>query len=286
MQSRLPSGLPDFEPAVVAFERDGRLRGWSRLYTESSDNSTPDQYVDHLALSEDGLLTVIARAHGNNTTNLWDGDAVAATGAARSFHTRFTGTEGNIHISWIGRLDAATLQLQAATWLAEYPDGMAGTGTAYADPNLDGWPDHDAAWPDLNTTRSSALAVDAEGRVSVAAVGRRTITTSGAFQKMLKPEAGHSSWNSFVRTYTPSLDAALYSSVLTGTWDPVTQAGGDNVELLGIVPTEDGLLAVGRAKLDDDGLPRGNPMPTAAVPSWGATSPTGSDGVIAHLLRE
>lgn len=69
MQSTLPDGNPDFEPAVIAFAPDGSLLWWSRLYTESASNSSPDQFVDGLAY-RDGALYVLARAHGNNTFNL------------------------------------------------------------------------------------------------------------------------------------------------------------------------------------------------------------------------
>lgn len=275
-QSTLPDGNPDFEPAVLAFAADGTLLWWSRLYTENNENSSPDQFVDALTVSH-GQLYVVARAHGNNTTNLWDGNHVAATGASRSFQTRFTGSEGNIHISWIGRFEAATGTLMAATWLAEYPDGMAGTGAAYVDPNLDGWPDHDSAWADLNTTRVSDLAVDTEGRVWVSAIGRRSITTANAYQKMPKLEEGVSAWTWFVRAYTPELDNVVYSSLIGSTWDLNTGEGGEAVELTAIVPTVSGVLAVG-------GSTEGSAaMPVRDVPAWGSETP--AMGVVAHLQR-
>ena len=33
-KSKLPDGLPDFEPWVVAMEASGRLMWWQRLYAE------------------------------------------------------------------------------------------------------------------------------------------------------------------------------------------------------------------------------------------------------------
>lgn len=89
---------------------------------------------------------------------------MAAAGATRNFHTRFTGNEGNTHVSWLGRFDAATGKLRAATWLAEYTEGMSGAGAPYADPNLDSWADHHAGWPKLNTTRATDLEVAPTGR--------------------------------------------------------------------------------------------------------------------------
>ncbi len=276
VQSRLPDGNPDFEPAVIAYGPDGTMLWWTRLYTETDANSPPDQFVDALA-TRDGALYVLARAHGNNTVNLWDGDAVVATGASRSFHTRFTGSAGDIHVSWIGRFDAASGQLRAATWLAEYTDGMAGTGAAYADPNLDGWPDHDAGWPDLNTTRAADLEIDDDGRVWVAATGRRVLTTAAAWQKMPKADEGSSAWSGFVRAYTPALDGVFYSSLIAGSWDWSTGAGGDEVALSAVVPTTTGVLTVGAAEAS------GAAMPTVEVPEWRTADP--ADGVIAHLER-
>ncbi|MEY3211085.1 MAG: hypothetical protein RIT28_1566, partial [Pseudomonadota bacterium] len=134
-----------------------------------------------------------------------------------------------------------------------------------------------------NTTRGRALGVDAEGRVLVIAAGRRTITTAGAFQKMVKVEEGASCWNEFVRVYTPDLSNVVYSSLLVGQWDTTTQAGGDNVRLRGLTPTASGVLVVGWSTVEEDGAPSGAGMPTAAAPSWGGTSPAGEALVVGHL---
>ncbi|MRG92022.1 hypothetical protein [Polyangium spumosum] len=287
-QSVLPGGNPDFEPAVVAMAKDGKLKWWSRLYQETDQNSTPDQYVDHVAIDDKtGALVVVGRSHGNNVINLWSGDEVAANPGATSFHNGFTGTNGNIHISWLGKLGLDDGKLAAASWVAEYADGMKGTGEPYADPNLDGWPSHNAAWPDLNTTRVSSLEVDAEGRVYLTASGRRTITTRSAYQKMLKKDEGSSTWNSFVRVFSPSLDTLVYSSLIVGTWDPATGAGGDNTSLLGVLPLDKGVIAVGKHEADEmTGMAKGNPIPTENVPAWGTKTPEGESAIFAHLLFE
>ena len=285
-QSKLPDGNPDFEPAVVAMDKTGKMKWWSRLYQETSQNSTPDQYVDHLAIDHaTGTLVVLARAHGNNVINFWSGDKVAANPAASSFHNGFTGTQGNIHISWLGKLTLDKGALRSASWVAEYQDGMSGTGKAYADPNLDGWSSHNESWPDLNTTRVSSLEVDAEGRVFLTAVGRRTITTAKAYQKMIKKSEGSSTWNAFVRVFTPELDTLVYSSLIVGTWDPVDGKGGGNTVLSAVVPLEDGVLTVGHHEADMmTGVAKGNPIPTMSVPAWGTDKPAGESAIFAHLL--
>ncbi|MBK7084986.1 MAG: hypothetical protein IPH53_10085 [Flavobacteriales bacterium] len=113
-KSVLPGGEPDFEPAVMAMDADGALLWWSRLYHEVTPggdtvNSSPDQYIDALAIDysqppASGMLVVNARCHGNNVENLWEGSSIAANPGASGFQNQFTGTNGNIHISWLGKL--------------------------------------------------------------------------------------------------------------------------------------------------------------------------------------
>lgn len=283
-QSRLPSGLPDFEPAVIAMTSSGRVKWWSRLYTESAMNSTPEQYVDSLAIDpSSGELVVLARCHGNNTVNLWRGDAIAARPGASAFHNGFTGSEGNIHISWLGRFSPSDGTLRASSYLAEYADGIRGAGAAYADPLLDGWPSHNAGWPELNTTRAESLAVGANGDVLVVATGRRTITTRNAFMRMPQPAAGLSGWNDFVRAFTPDFGTLRYSSILRSPWNPATDGGDGNVKLMQAIPVGSGALVVGYHVAGTDGVARGAAMPTMSAPAWGATSPQGESAVIAWL---
>jgi hypothetical protein len=293
-QSVLPDGNPDFEPAVAAIDKTGKLKWWSRLYHERiekdgggfTETSTPDQYVDFLAVDyATKALVVLARAHGNNVINFWSGDKVAKSPGAASFHNQFTGTSGNIHISWIGKLALSDGSLEAASWNAEFAEGAAGLGAPYDDPNLDGWPSHNAGWPDLNTTRAQSMAVDAEGRVYVVATGRRSVTTKTAYQKMPKPSEGKSGWNDYARVFAPDLSTLVYSSILRGPWDPAMDGGDGNVSLLGVEPVKGGVIAVGLHKLDEDtGAPAGVPIPTASVPGWCGSEPLGESAILAHLL--
>lgn len=272
-QSRLPDGNPDFEPAVISFSREGALKWWSRLYTETSQNSTPDQYVDGLTVDySNNCLVVLARCHGNNVPNLWNGIG--------SFHNGFTGTQGNIHISWLGKLDLRSGTLWKSCFVAEYEDGMSGTGAPYADAKLDGWPDHNSGWANLNTTRcANDIKVDKTGRVYLLGVGRRTITTSDAYQKMIKKAEGSSSWNNFARVYASDLSTLVYSSLLIGQWDKTMGAGGDNTNLWGICPTTNGVLVAGWQTAN-----KGNPVPTVGAPTWGSTLPDAESALIGRLL--
>ncbi|MCB9528863.1 MAG: hypothetical protein H6701_10830 [Myxococcales bacterium] len=268
-QSRLPDGNPDFEPSVVAFTADGRLKWWSRLYTEDDRNSSPDQYVDGLAIdAAHDRLVVLARCHGNNTVNLWSGDAIAAEPAARGFQNRFTGNSGNIHISWLGKLDLADGTLRAATYVAELGEGTDRAQPFPAEHPLAGQPNPNAGWPDLNTTRCRAPRVDAAGRVYLACTGRRTITTADAWQPMPPLGGGAGTWNEFVRVYTPDLSALVYSTLVTGDWDRETGAGGGNTRLAALAPAPGGVVTVGAMLRGDDGAPAGAPVPVTAPPPW------------------
>lgn len=289
-KSVLPGGNPDFEPAVMAMSADGDLLWWSRLYHEVNPQgdtllSTPDQYVDALAIDYSqppgtGLLTVAARAHGNNVENLWEGDAIAANPGANGFQNRFTGSSGNIHLSWLGKLTIADGTLLHSTYVGELAEGATGLGSPHADPLLAGWPNPNTGWPTLNTTYTgkNRLKVTADGSVLMLGVGRRTITTTNAHQQMVLPgNGGASCWNEFVRVYTPSLGGLRYSSLIVGQWDTLTQAGGDNVRLYGSFKTRNGVLVVGMH------TGAGNQVPVANVPAWGTSTYAGESAVLAYF---
>ena len=124
-KSVLPGGLPDFEPAVIAMDSTGNLKWWSRLYHEITPlgdtlNSTPDQYVDALAIDyTNNKLVVGARCHGNNVENFWEGNTINSNGGANGFQNSFTGTQGNIHISWLGKLQLNNGVLTNSTYKAQ-----------------------------------------------------------------------------------------------------------------------------------------------------------------------
>ena len=294
IQSKLPGGNPDFEPAVMAMTSTGALSWWSRLYHElASDNkttlnSTPDQYIDGLAVDpKSGALVVLARCHGNNTNNYWAGNAVVARPGVGGFQNTFTGTNGNIHISWLGKLALSTGALSCATYVADYDYNLAGTdpGTPYADPNLDGWPSHNAGWPQLNTTRcQNDITVDPQGNVYVLGIGRRPLTTRTAFQKGSHVSTQQGAWSAWVRVFAPDLSTLVYSSLLSGQWSLSTGAGGGNTDLWGVYPTAGGVLVAGRHQADAaTGAASGNPIPTANVPTWGTALPSGESAILARL---
>lgn len=294
MKSVAANGSPDFEPAVIAMDASGMMRWWSRLYHEVTPagdtvNSIPDQYIDALAIDyANDRLVVGARAHGNNVENFWEGNTVAGNPAAYGFQNQFTGTNGNIHESWLGKLRLADGVLTNATYVAELAEGTGGLGTPHPDPNLDGWPNPNTGWPDVNTTRLARnnMKVTSTGDVCILGVGRRTITTANAFQKMVKPQyGGKSCWNSFVRVYDAEFHVPKYSSLVVGVWDTLTQAGGSNTDLFGVYKTSLGVVCVGRQNVEN-GIPVGNNLPVNNVTPWGNAVPQNESAVLVYYQAE
>jgi hypothetical protein len=128
----------------------------------------------------------------------------------------------------------------------------------------------------------NGIKVSSSGDVCIPAVGRRTITTANAYQKMVKPEfGGLSSWNSFVRVYETDLTVPLYSSLVVGVWDTLTQAGGSNTELFGLHKTIDGVICVGRHTATN-GQANGNDIPVINIPNWGAEHPENESCILVY----
>jgi hypothetical protein len=299
---------PDFEPAVISYTATGALKWWSRLYQEVSDAngngqidpgetrlSSPDQYVDGLThdhATTPARLVVLGRCHGNNTVNLWRGNNLAASPGAAGFMNQFTGTEGDIHIGWIGKFRETDGVILNSTYLAGYQRASVLTQNAYTEAIHDAWPSHNAGWPNLTTTRAEtgALRCDAIGRVYVCGIGPRMVTTQNAWQKLpritQRLNEGISPWSQFVRVMSPDLRTAVYSSALTGVWTYPTEgaqpSNSDNTDLSGVCPVNGGVLAVGEHKLAS-GAVQGNAVPASQTPAWGSAQPLGGTWLVARL---
>jgi hypothetical protein len=286
-----PMETPDFEPAVIAFDDNGEMLWWSRLYHEvtpegDTTGSIPDQYVDALAIDyANDHLVVVGRAHGNFDENLWEGNHINSNPSAYGFQNQFTGSNGNIHESWLGKLRLEDGVLRHSTYVAELAEGTGGLGTPHPDPNLNGWPDPNTGWPDVNTTRlaKNNMKITSSGDVVIAGVGRRTLTTANAYQQMLSPySSGQGAWNSFVRVYNNELNLPKYSSLVVGEWDTLTQAGGGNTELFGVYKTSQGVICVGRQIADTSDIAMGNDIPVNAVPAWGSSVSSNESAILVY----
>ncbi len=279
-QSRLPGGLPDFEPAIVAMNADGSLRWWARGYVESTDgnNSPPDQYVDHVAVDyARNHLLVAARCHGNNIINLWRGDSINRNRGRPGFKVGFTGRFSDIHISWLGRYGLNDGGIYGATFVAELAEGRVNAAMIPEGP-LAGWPSPNANI-DLTTTRILGLEADRFGRAVVLGFGRRPFTTAGALIENVKPGAGQSHWTHFLRSYEPDLGAVDYSTILRGAWDPATGKSAGDTQVFGSpLPLADGVLVIGGQSAGPEG--RHSALPLRGAPAWGgAQIPSGASEV-------
>ncbi|MEM9921424.1 MAG: T9SS type A sorting domain-containing protein [Bacteroidota bacterium] len=289
-KSTLPGGNPDFEPAVMKMDHTGKLHWWSRLYHEVRDdgsihNSSPDQYIDGLAIDyskplPNSTLVVNARCHGNNTENLWEGNTNRSNPNSSSYQNRFTGTSGNIHLSWLGKFGTQEGTLQYSTYLGEMGQDNNGVGAPHPDPLMDGWPNPNSGWTNLNTTRlvQNTVKTTADGSVIVLGIARRPMTTRNAYLKMPNPYYnGRSAWSYFVRQYNPDFSLPQYSSILRGSWDTLNTEPPSNVKLYNAFKTSDGILIVGKH------LGIGNDIPVARVPSWGNASFAGESALVAYF---
>jgi hypothetical protein len=300
-KSVLPDGLPDFEPAVVAMDASGQMKWWARMYREFTDsnsngvydageprNSTPDQYVDALAVDySSNRLTILARCHGNNVNNFYAGNALVNSPGAAGFQNQWTGSSGNIHIHWLGKYGLNDGKIYNSTYVGDYGSPSTGQTTTFSSGNLQGWANPNAGWPDLNTTRTDSyeLAVDSQGRTYMTAVSRRGFTTTDAFQKQTLPSQGDSVWASFVRVYSPALSTIEYSSLVRGAWSLTdTTTTGNNTELDSFIPTSGGVVVAGYHEINTTtGVALGLPTPTQNVPSWGTATVNGEQALLARL---
>jgi hypothetical protein len=293
-KSVLPGGLPDFEPAVICMDSSGSLVWYSRLYHEVMPNtpndtvtSTPDQYIDGLAIDyTNNNLVVNARTHGNNVSNFWKGNAVASNPSANGFQNQFTGTNGNIHLEWIGKLSLLNGEFQGSTFMGEYNNNANANATPLSDPNLFGWPNPNAGWAELNTTRTArnSIRVSTNGSVLVGAVGRHSMTTTNAYQKNVKPNATNattSPWANFVRLYEPDLSKPIYSSLVTGQFDTITGANGDNTTIYGFYKTQQGIIGVGKhSTTTGTNNASGASIPTINVLPFGSSTPSNESAIL------
>lgn len=302
-KSTLPKG-PDFEPYVISMTSSGQQKWWMRLYREVPPEpgksklddqdarlSTPDQYVDGLAIDysqppTSGALVVLARCHGNNVVNFWNGKQIKhPQNPGTSFQPHFTGSSGNIHYCWLGRLGLADGETRHATFIGEYSANAKVGKDSWKDSNLDGWPRFDSGWPDITTTRCRSLSVDASGNVYVVGTGRRPITTKNALLKMPKPSEGESRWSDFVRVYSQDLTTLKYSSLIAGEWDWKTGAGGSQVTLQAVAPSKSGLLIAGSGSVDakKGDAPDSTSIPIRNAPQWGSSKRVPAGGVLGRL---
>jgi hypothetical protein len=242
--------------------------------------------IDYSTAGGPEALVVLARCHGNNVINFWNGNKIQhQANPKKSFQPHFTGSNGNIHYSWLGRMTLDAGEMLHSTFIGEYAEGAKVSNQSWTDSNLDGWPRYDSGWPDINTTRCrSTVNVDGAGNIYICGTGRRPITTKNALMKMPKPNEGASRWTDFVRVYSRDLTTLRYSSIVAGQWDWKTGEGGSSVTLQAAAPVQGGLLVVGYSTVDSKSGEIGKTaIPLQNNPAWGEEHRSGEDGVLGRL---
>lgn len=179
-------GFPDFDPFLLKFTPAGRLL-WNNCFLNGL-LSEPDQKTQALAIDpSNGDIVVSYWQHGNNRHTL----LLAPDG----WLTQFTGTSGNIKITWIGRVDPASGKLKNASYIYSRKPSPA-----------------NPRWPDLNSVDTDSLAVNSLGWVFAAGAATLSLgTTHNAFLPALTDYGSHP----FLCVLEPNLSAPRYSTYLS-----------------------------------------------------------------------
>ncbi len=318
-QSQTSGGQPDFEPFVLAYDNNGNRKWWVRLYRETTSQSPPDQYVDGLAVDyatpgANRSLIVLGRQHGNATNAFFAGNSIVNNplhplGTA-TFHSAFTGTNGNIHVSWLGKYRLNDGILLYSSYVAGFfgTGGIAGIGSIAEAPN---WPAHNLGSADLSDTRGEInIKTDVNGNIYLTLRSRGFITTRNGFQQQeppVLPANKRDSWGDYVVVYSPDLRNMIYSSMLSGEWNRTEpnpgnpSSGGNNIDITDVCPYQGGVLVVGfHQDANNDNRPDGALMPfsyqlnkqiagaaivPSVTPAWGRDTLFANDGESALFGR-
>jgi hypothetical protein len=96
---------------------------------------------------------------------------------------------------------------------------------------------------------------------------------------MTSPLEGGAPWHDFLRVHSADLSTVSYATALTGQdWDTIEGKGAENTTLTDVTSTPGGSFVVVGYHHGT-----GNPMPTANVPAWGTSVPSGESMILALL---
>ncbi|MCH8541406.1 MAG: hypothetical protein LAT58_11645 [Opitutales bacterium] len=183
--------MPGFDAFLASYSPDGELR-WGNILLDGF-LSEPDQKNQAIAIDpSNGDILVSFRQHGNNVHSMIlhpDG-----------FLRQFTGTQGDIMITWIGRIDADSGQLKNSTYMySRMPRNFEGR------------------WPDLSNYfmyGNGNLAVDNDGYVYVSGAARNVSPTT---RNAYIPQSEFDSHVPVLHVLTPDLSQLSYGTYLAET---------------------------------------------------------------------
>jgi len=284
----------DMQPVLVAMEKNGKIKWWARLMQETLEGNSADQITDGLAIDYAfNSVVVLGRVYDTCRYNYWKGNELTINANGNGFQNSWTGLEPKIEYSWLGKYELNTGKIKYATYVGENSSKTSDLGSSLSNPLYDGWKDPNSGNPTLAETVSPiggrTLDVDAQGNVYLLSNTRgRAITTSNAYQKMLKPDVDANtsqdslppSEYSFVRIYNPSLSGLIYSSAVASVWNPQDDLTKSPITLSGVVPTGNGFYLVGSHQgknfANENSVPPGYINPSA----WGNDSLSKLSGLI------
>ena len=183
--------FPAFDLFLARYSAEGELRWSTNLYQPGDSVHTPDQKPIDLAYDAAGdAVIVLAKQHGSNVYR-FKGDLVGDT--------------GNLMISWVGRVDAATGDLKAGWYFMNNRHGrFDDRGKPLSPP-----------YPKLAGNALQRVRVDAAGRVYVAGNGGAvTWTSPDAWRDWPADQAGGS--HGMLYVLAPDLSKVLYGTVIRG----------------------------------------------------------------------
>lgn len=179
-------GFPDFDPFLISLTPDGRVR-WVNTFLSGLLSEPDQQTLDIKIDPSNGDIIASYWQHGNNVeTFLLD---------PNGWITRFTGTRGNISITWIGRVEADSGKLKNSTYVFSRSPNPANPG-----------------WPDVNSATISEMQVNERGMI-FAAFGTTIAfpVTDNAFLPLVEEYGVHPA----LAVIKPDLSGPVYSTYLS-----------------------------------------------------------------------
>ena len=178
--------LPGFDPFVALYSPEGEML-WGNILLDGF-LSEPDQKCQGIAIDPtNGDILISYRQHGNNIHSMiLDPNGI---------FPRWTGAQGNIMITWLGRIDAVSGQLKNSTYMYSRMPASYQSG-----------------WPDLsNYFMHGGISVDHQGYVYVGGMARNVSPTT---RNAYLPQSERDTFLPVIHVLTPDLSAMSYGTYL------------------------------------------------------------------------
>lgn len=178
--------LPGFDPFVALYSPQGEML-WGNILLDGF-LSEPDQKCQGIAIDpSNGDILISYRQHGNNIHSMINDP--------NGIFPRWTGSQGNIMITWLGRIDAVSGELKNSTYMYSR---MPAT--------------YQSGWPDLsNYFMHGGISVDQQGYVYVGGMARNVSPTT---RNAYLPQSEANTFLPVIHVLTPDLSAMSYGTYL------------------------------------------------------------------------